>query len=219
LHRIRARAGAYYWAALFQQRPTVKGGGKFKREWFRVVEPSELPRRFLAVWRWWDFGATEGGGDYTAGVKMALAHDGTRYVLDVVAFQHSPGARDRRIVAVARADGRAVTQGGEQEPGAAGVKAAEDFKRMLVRAGLVAVTAPSTGDKLLRMDPLASGAENGLVVLVRAAWTDGVLAHLEGIEAGGANDDIADAMAGAYNQLAALDPGDTSDDYATVQAK
>jgi Terminase large subunit, T4likevirus-type, N-terminal len=52
-------------------------GTLFKPAWFegRYLEEAELPPK-LSLCRAWDLGATEGGGDYTAGVLLGRSRDG-----------------------------------------------------------------------------------------------------------------------------------------------
>ena len=54
--------------------PVPKGGGQFQRSWFKVEEA--LPKDFAEMTRFWDTAATEGGGDWTAGVKMGRRQNG-----------------------------------------------------------------------------------------------------------------------------------------------
>lgn len=44
LLNIKATSPDRIWAALFQQRPVLKGGNIFKEEWFRFYEPQTLPK-------------------------------------------------------------------------------------------------------------------------------------------------------------------------------
>ena len=64
-----------------QQEPVPKGGGMFQRAWFHLQE--DVPRDFVEITRFWDTAATEGGGDWTAGIKMGRREDGDVWVLDV----------------------------------------------------------------------------------------------------------------------------------------
>lgn len=204
LSRIRRVAGPYYWAALYQQRPGPREGTKFKRAWFAVADPSAVPRRFRHIVRFWDLASTDGDGDFTAGVKMGLDFQDMEWVLDVIAVQLAAGERDRLIRQTAVMDGAQVHQWGQQDPGSAGKDAATDFRRQIAALGRTVNTEPVSGDKLLRMDPLASAAHAGRITLVRAPWTKATLDHLAAIGSGGAHDDVADAMAGAHMKLTAI---------------
>lgn len=57
LRQIEKTLGPYFWNALYQQRPTPKGGGIFQRNWFRVWN-RDLPD-FEMVIQSWDTAFTE----------------------------------------------------------------------------------------------------------------------------------------------------------------
>ncbi len=208
------KANPYAWSAMYQQRPTPREGGMFKREWFQVVTSEPAPATVLASCRRWDHAGTEGGGDYTVGVKMVKTTGGVYYVTDVKRFQHAAGARDKMILQTALADREhARIQGiappiqiGAQEPGSAGKDGAAAFRRLL--DGFSVLVVPETGDKETRATPLASaafsvGQENsGRVKLVIAGWNEAFLAEMAAFPYG-THDDIVDAAAGAYNFLSA----------------
>lgn len=195
LQRIRARLTAFFWNALFQQRPVPKEGHTFKRHWFPIVD---IPDPIVATLRAWDKAATDGDGDYTAGVKWGRDANEIYYVLDVFADQLSSGARDKAIKEIARTDGVGCPIRGEQEPGAAGVDSRLAFLKLL--AGFDVECDPSTGDKEVRATPLAAAAENGLVRLVRAPWNEMFIQHMCDFPHG-LHDDIADAASKGYSKL------------------
>lgn len=196
LQAERERIGTYWFSALYQQRPRPREGGMFKRHWFDVVdEPHPLGRDV----RWWDRAATDGDGDYTAGIKVRRAKDGTYYVLDVKRGQWASGERDRLTRKTAREDGPHVAQWTEQEPGASGKDAALAFVRLL--EGYGAHFQPASGTKELRADPLASAAQAGMVKLVKAPWNKALLDELTAFPTG-THDDQVDALASAFNVLA-----------------
>lgn len=197
LAKIRTVLGRDY-AALFQQRPQAREGGMFKEHWLLLVDA--VPAQARRV-RWWDKAATDGGGDYTAGVLVAEAA-GLYYVEDVVRGQWSSGERDKIIRAIAERDRERfgpVTYWSEQEPGSGGKDAAAAFIRLL--AGFDVHTEPSTGSKEVRAQPLAAQAEAGNVKVKRGAWASAFTAEMCDFPSG-AHDDQADAAAGAFNKLA-----------------
>lgn len=53
LERIRANVGEYDWGSLYQQHPTPRGGGVFKREWLRHW--GVMPKAFDRLIQSWDF--------------------------------------------------------------------------------------------------------------------------------------------------------------------
>lgn len=201
LQKIERRIGPYYWASLYQQRPAPREGGLFKRAWFEIVGAAPADAKRV---RFWDRAATQGAGDFTAGVLVAYK-DGVAYIEDVQRGQWASGERDRIIVQQAQMDAQrypgGVVIGGEQEPGSSGVDAAKAFVRML--AGYSVYTEPSTGSKPQRADPLASQAQAGNVKIVKGPWMGAFLDELSSFPAG-AHDDQVDAASGAFNRLARL---------------
>lgn len=190
--------GAYAVAGQFQQRPAPREGGLFKRAWFEVVDavPASARRRVRA----WDFAATQGGGDWTAGVRVSVA-DGVFYVEDVVRDRLSPGGVDKLLKAVTSQDqtGGPVAVRIPQDPGQAGKTDAASKIKLLV--GYDVRAKPVTGDKEQRARPAAAQAEAGNVKLLRGKWNEAFLDELCTFPAG-AHDDQVDAFADALNELA-----------------
>lgn len=190
--------GAYAVAGQFQQRPAPREGGLFKRAWFEVVDaiPANAKRRVRA----WDFAATEGGGDWTAGVKVSVA-DGVFYVEDVVRDRLSPGGVDKLLKAVTSQDNAtaSVRVRIPQDPGQAGKTDVASKIKLL--AGYDVRAKPVTGDKEQRARPAASQAEAGNVKLLRGRWNEAFMEELCTFPAG-AHDDQVDAFADAINELA-----------------
>lgn len=198
LKKIARRIGSYFWNALFQQRPRPKAGDRFKREWFPIVKAAPAGGRDV---RYWDKAATEGAGDWTAGVRMRRVGD-LYYVVDVVRGQWSSGQRDAVIRQTAAMDGPEVAVWGEQEPGASGKDAAAAFVRML--SGFNVHTEPATGSKEVRADPFAAQAEAGNVFMLEGEWNRAFLDELTEFPRG-KHDDQVDGATGAFNRLA-VDP-------------
>jgi len=201
LLKIKSKITSYFWNALFQQRPRPKEGGAFKRSWFEIVDA--VPNEATRV-RYWDHAATEGGGDFTAGVLMSEAK-GTFYIEDVQRGRWSSGKRDAEIKETAERDKARYQddppeQWAQQEPGSGGKDAAIAFVRLLV--GHTARTEPASGSKEVRAGPLASAAEVGNVKLKRGPWNNAFLDELCDFPLG-SNDDQVDGAAGAFNKLAA----------------
>lgn len=195
--------GSYAVAGQFQQRPAPREGGMFKRSWFQVMHalPSDANRQCRA----WDFAATEGGGDYTAGVKMAATPDRRFIITDVRRGQWGPASVERELRLMAASDGTACKIRIPQDPGAAGKVDAQSKTKLL--SGYSVKSAPVTGDKEQRAGPLAAQAEAGNVFIlatgdpVRDAWIEPFLDEVCVFPAG-AHDDQVDAVADAFNELA-----------------
>lgn len=189
------RENPYVFAALFQQHPQPKEGGMFRREWFEIVPSAPLEGETV---RCWDCGATQDGGDPTAGVKLHRTPRGDYYILDVVTGRWDSGRRDKIIRQTAEADGLSVKQRREQEPGSAGKDAGLAFVRLL--EGYSASYVPATGDKAVRADPFASQCQAKRVKLVRGPWNDHLLNELTAFPTG-AHDDQVDACSMAFAML------------------
>lgn len=198
LESIRAKVGAYFWGALYQQRPSPREGNIFKLAWFEIV--NAVPRQAQRV-RWWDKAATQDGGDYTAGVLIAHLN-GMWYIEDVVRGQWSSHERDKVIVQTAALDAEqyqgTVHIWSEQEPGSSGKDAAGAFVRML--SGYTVSTEPTTGDKVTMADPFASQCEAGNVKIKKAAWNRAYLDELTAFPTG-KHDDQVDASARGFSKL------------------
>lgn len=195
--------GSYAYAGQYQQRPAPRDGGMFKRAWFGFV--GALPADIKARTRAWDLGATEGGGDYTVGVKLARDPRGVFYVEHVARDQLAGAGVERLIKNTADQDGRPTRIRLPQDPGAAGKAYAATLVSLL--AGYDVKATPPTGDKETRAKPAEAQAEVGNVKILmtgdpaRDAWIEPFLAELCMFPAG-AHDDQVDAFADALNDLA-----------------
>lgn len=198
LRQLRDEGSRRSFEALFQGNPTPREGAFFHVTKLKYCEASEVPP-LLAVCRGWDLGATEGEGDYTAGVKVGADGQGGFYVLDVERGRWGSGQRDGRIKAAADRDGVAVSVRLPQDPGAAGKSLAESLLAML--AGYAARAEPVSGSKQTRADPFAAAVERGAVTVVRAEWTDAYVEELRQFDRG-THDDQVDASADAFNEVA-----------------
>jgi predicted phage terminase large subunit-like protein len=195
LESIRHNLGSYWWSALYQQRPSPREGGMFKRQWFPIVEAG--PAVVDVDVRFWDKAATAGSGDWTVGLRMQR-RGGEYYIVDVQRCQESSGAVKALIRQTAALDGPTVRIGMEQEPGSSGKDVIEDYRREL--AGYAFQGVPATGSKQVRAEPLAAQAEGGNVKLLRAPWNPGFLDEICSFPTG-AHDDQVDAAAGAFRVI------------------
>lgn len=179
----------------FQGRPLPPEGALFK-----VANLKDLPAppAGLRSVRAWDKAATGGGGDYTAGVKMATDGEGRFYVLDVKRGQWSTDERDGEIRQTAVLDTRSVSILGPQDPGSAGKSDAQAFTRLL--AGFTVRTEPISGDKVVRAGPFSSQVNAGNVYLVEGAWNGPFVEELRAFPLG-THDDQVDAASDAFNAL------------------
>lgn len=202
LERIRraqsteSEQGEYAFQALYQGMPTPREGAFFKVDQFDYVDAAPPGLRKV---RAWDEGATAGGGDPSAGVRMEGPDgSGVYYVVHVERGRWDPSERDKRQRKTADADGREVKVRGQQEPGSAGKSRADAFVRLL--AGYSVTVLPATGDKATRADPFASQVNAGKVRLVRGTWNAEYVEELRTFPLG-AHDDQVDASADAFDEL------------------
>lgn len=195
LERIRKVIGLGAFESLYQGNPTPKEGALFAVS--KLAISDDLPECVQRVRRW-DLAASSGKNDYTVGALLGKTEDGRCAVLDVQRFQLAPDERNQRIRQVAEMDGLSVRVIGPQDPGSAGVEAAQAFNRLL--AGFSVSTVRETGDKATRADPFASSVGAGNVILKRADWNAQFIEELRQFP-GGAHDDQVDAASGAYLAL------------------
>jgi predicted phage terminase large subunit-like protein len=202
LLEIKRDVGSMVWHAEYQGTPRAPEGNKFKRGWFAGKFVNEVPAAAKRV-RFWDKAGTQGGGDYTVGVLMAV-HEGRYYVEDVVRGQWSDYEREKTMRATAEADGVEVEIAYEVEGGSGGKDSAAATARNL--AGFVVSAERPTGDKATRATPFAAQCEAGNVLIKRAPWNGAYIAELCAFP-NGANDDQVDASSGGFNKLARPNSG------------
>lgn len=212
LNARRASSGAYDWASIYQQRPAPSGGGLFKEEWFadRVLE---VEPALMRVARGWDTGGTEGGGDYTCGVKVGeefvrnalgeIHSTGRFIVLDVRRKQLGPDGVDKLIRMTADLDGQSCAVREEKEGGSAGVAVIAARTKSLAGKNYEGVSV--TGSKVTRSKPFRAQCEAGNVYLLRGAWNREYINELCAFPTG-AHDDQVDGSSCAFNAVLLEEP-------------
>lgn len=192
--------GSWEFSQEYEAQFLTDGLGLFKREWFPPERYVDAIPRGRGV-RYWDKAATEGGGDYSAGV-LVVEHEGLWYVADVERGQWSARQRDVRMQQSAEADSTTTQRLSvwvEQEPGSGGKESAEASIRLL--SGYDVHSERVTGDKETRARPFAAQCEAGNVRIVRGEWNRAFLNELFEFP-NGSHDDQVDAAGGAFNKLA-----------------
>jgi predicted phage terminase large subunit-like protein len=168
---LRSWGGSYAEAGQLQQRPAPRGGGMFKKEDWKYIEPEELRNLKGKIVRGYDLAASDGKkSPYTVGLKMMLTNDKRIIILDVDRYKKTPGLVEQRILSTAKSDGKKVIIDIPQDPGQAGKSQKAAFARLL--HGFTVRFSPESGSKEIRATPLASQVEGGNVYLVRAPWND-----------------------------------------------
>jgi len=185
------------WESLYQGNPIVTGGGIFPVDKFIIQQGFERGKIKKTI-RYIDKAATDGGGAYTACVKMHSMQDGTFVVEDVQRGQWSSMERERRIKQMTEIDGYDTVTWVEQEPGSGGKESAESTIRML--AGFEVYADRVTGKKEVRAEPYAAQVQGGNVILLAQPWAREFMEEHEYFPNGKYKDQV-DAAAGAFNKL------------------
>jgi predicted phage terminase large subunit-like protein len=189
------------WAALYQQRPMIVGGGHLPIEKLKVL-PVFDRRKVLNSVRYWDKGGSEDeDAAYTAGVLLHELIDGTYLIEDVARGRWLALEREERIRATAEADGqmyRSYAVWIEQEPGSGGKESAENTVRNL--AGYRVFADRVTGNKRIRAEPFAAQVQAGNVSLIAGRWVGAFRDECEVWPEGQYQDQV-DAAAGAFSKL------------------
>lgn len=193
----------YAVAGQFQQRPAPREGGMFKRHWFEMVGAAPSGTRWV---RHWDLASTKklqgNNPDFTAGVKLGRAPDGTFYVGDVKRCREEGPEVRRLIRQTAVLDGTEVEISIPQDPGQSGKVQSRDMIKML--AGYSVHAEGETGSKTIRAEPVAAQAEVQNVKLVQnghdSSWIEPFLEEVTMFPASG-HDDQVDALSGAFARL------------------
>jgi len=140
-------------------------------------DPECKPRKIklLQFARTWDFGATEGGGDFSAGLLGAKGEDGRIYVLDLFHEQYGSDRVRSAVFDLADSDRRtygAVTVIIPQDPAAAGKAQAEQLQLRLQQAGHDVKVVVVAGKKAIRARTWQEYINRSDVVLLRGAWNE-----------------------------------------------
>ena len=199
LKELETDLGQYGFAGQIGQNPAPPGGGMFKIDNIDIVDTMEAIRGIGRSVRYWDKAATQGGGAYTAGVKMSILKNGKFLVHNVVRGQWGTDKREAVIRKTAELDGLNTRIGIEQEPGSGGKDSVQASIRNL--AGFSVSADRPTGDKVFRADPFSVQVNNGNVMMMAGAWNKAFLDELEMFPNGTYKDQV-DAASAAFAMLA-----------------
>lgn len=209
---LKAAKGSYAFAGQYQQRPTAREGGLFKRAWFagKIIARSAIPPTAMRRVRAWDFAATEVAAgndpDWTVGLRM-LRHGVDYYVEGIERDRISPGTVQLLVKAMAETDPVGTVIRIPIDPAQAGVAQAQSYVTALAGYPLKPERPPT--DKVGRALPSSISAEFGHIYLVNSgppdqgvdAWIELFLDELCAFPTG-SHDDQVDAFADAFNELA-----------------
>jgi len=200
LARKREEVGDRMWSALFQQTPRPPAGSLFRVNDIAVLD--EVPANSGRVVRAWDLAATAETGsndpDWTVGLKLQRDLAGRFVVLDVIRLRGTFSAVLAAIARAAELDGKAVTIGIPEDPGAGGKHSVSAISAML--AGYRVASSRESGSKIGRANPVAAQAETGNLAILRASWNQNFLEELRDFPHG-RKDDQVDALSRAFSML------------------
>lgn len=183
-------------------------GTFFLHNEFNIID--ELPKNQGYSWAiGFDLAATEGGGDYTAYVELAIGADGNTYIVDVFNEQIGPEKVQKLIDTRVPAFKQAHPNGQvriPQDPGQAGKAQAFDFRSRLKRYDNPPQTIkllPVSGSKAVNAGAFAAEVNLGNVYLLKADWNHYyILQHRRFREdEDHEHDDIIDAESAAFNSI------------------
>lgn len=197
---LESLGGSHAVNAQLQQRPSPRGGAKFKRAWFRIVQPGEVEREFglngITV-RGWDFAWTKKKkSDWTATGICRITPAGIVLLSHVYQFKGSPGEVKSEFKSIHGQDPRTVFWSCPKDP-SAGTAVAFEYAQLL--HGRDFEFTPEEGNKPERATPLAAQAECGTVVLVDGPYAQSMLEQAE-VFPYGSHDDLIDWASRAYNK-------------------
>jgi predicted phage terminase large subunit-like protein len=212
LDRFRQNMGVYAYEAQYQQSPSSREGGLFKKHWFPIhtgAVPGDM------VWkRGWDWAATVASQtkpdpDYTATVLIGFSRTTQKYYVGHAGrWRVDSPEVDRLLKFYADEDEKRLGKGVQsrlpQDPAAAGKARAQQHGILLT--GHSFVIKPVTGDKAVRAAPLAGQAGIGNVMLIEGAWNDEFIAEFTSFPTG-AHDDQVDAASEAFNAFMITNTG------------
>jgi predicted phage terminase large subunit-like protein len=191
---------------LYQQNPKSEASYTIKTQRIEVVE--EVPVGADRV-RYFDRAGSEGKGDWTVGVLMAIDDNGFVYIEDVLRGQWAPEDVERQIEQTIKLDAykyagksrRMMQFWIEQEPAASGKQVAYATQRKL--AGYEVMIDRPGDNKDVRSRPFSAYVNAGNVRMKRAEWNAAYIKELSLYIAFGKreHDDQVDASSGAYTKL------------------
>ncbi len=176
----------------------------FNRNQVGTMLPT-VPKDITTFVRAWDLAATseteDGEPAYTAGVLMGRRKDGRFVVIDVINVRQSAGSVRATIKHTAMTDNARygnVKIRYPQDPGQAGKDQAQSYALLL--AGFNFKSAPVSGSKETRAEPVAAQWQAGNFDVLVADWNDEYFSQLESFPSSKFKD-MVDATSDAFSEL------------------
>lgn len=195
-------------SCVFQQKPVAGEGGMFPPTKWQYYRSDEVPE-MRAVCRVWDPAATEGGGDWSVGLKMGRGQDGNYYILDVWRGRVSADL----VLATAKqiatgVDGSICEVGVERERAGGGKTTVQFWTIELNREGIRVFECPADDTKEDRARPASTFQQSGHLKLPHPEegkeWVPQLIdqaRRMMGDGRRGRYDDMVDTMAYAVRHL------------------
>lgn len=216
LYEIKSELGSFWFLAMYQQDPTTRDGGMFRREWFKIIK--HAPNQLTGRVRVWDRGATsktdDNDPDWTVGLLMAKDEHNNCYILDVKRMRGSSLENRKYIKQTAQLDGYSVDILYEEEGGSSGKDSSDSYSRLL--AGYNFHTIRPSTDKALRADPFAAAAEAENVYVIDGPWVEEYLDEVEVFPDPAVHDDQVDTSSAGYKFLFEDGFGESADEEVYV---
>lgn len=195
-------------SCVFQQKPVAGEGGMFPPAKWQYYRSDELPE-MRSVVRVWDPAATEGGGDWSVGLKMGRGMDNNFYILDVWRGRQSADEVLKTAKAIATGiDGTSVEVGVERERAGGGKTTVAFWEIELNREGIRVFECPADDTKEDRARPASTYQQSGHLKLPHPEenkdWVPMLIdqaRRMMGDGRRGRHDDMVDTMAYAVRKL------------------
>lgn len=201
LEKLMLRQGCWY--------AKSEASGFFKKEWVRIVEPSQVPLELRKV-RAYDIAATlpdkevNTNPDWTRGILGC--YDKTSaifYVMDMVSMRDRPAKVQQLIETTALADGKNVYVSLPLDPGAGSKESLAMKQSRLGSMGIKTLVSRTNKSKMERAEGFLIAAQNGQVVIVRGDWNKIFFDEWEGFDGKDTRkkkDDIVDSCSDCFTQ-------------------
>ena len=192
--------GTYGKKAQVDQNPMAPGSGMFEPDNITIRNPKTFnhPAEVISIVRYWDNAATQDGGAYTAGLKLAQLKNGRYLIMDLVRGRWGTDRREQIKEDTTVEDGPHVKFLQEQEGGSGGKDQAIATQRNLEGYGNQNIFDRPTGDKIYRADPVSVAVNRGFIQMLEAPWNKDIAEELRDFPNSDYKD-ITDCLAGAYN--------------------
>ena len=200
--QLEVSLGEFAVAGQLQQMPSPRKGGMFEVENFKIV-PMPKADQIKRIIRYWDKAGTEGGGKFSAGVKMAEMKEGHKVgfvIMDIRHGQWKASRREENMRQCAEEDGVGCVIWTEQEPGSGGKESAEGTIRNL--AGYIVKLDRVTGSKEDRAEPFSVQVNAGNIGIALDPEPRKVFIEEHRKFPVGKFKDLVDSAAGGFNKMA-----------------